>query len=249
MSIELDFIKDMFDSIAPKYDFLNRFLSAGQDILWRKEMVSDSQIPNNSSVLDVACGTCDVSLEIKKQKGNTVKIFATDFSPNMLALGKDKIIKKRDGIMKKNETNISEKNMIDLVAGNALFLPFKDAFFDAVFIAFGIRNIMDKQGAIKSFYKVLKNGGTLAVLELTSPPEGLFRDIYLLYFKRLLPTIGTLFSKNSNAYHYLPNSVLNFPTPEKFATILLDSGFEMVNWKRMTLGIVTLFIAKKKPAL
>lgn len=233
MSTELDFIKEMFDSIAPKYDFLNRFLSVGQDIVWRSQMVSGAEISNQSRVLDVACGTCDVSLEIKKQKGNSVTIFATDFSPRMLELGKRKVIKNK------------EDHSIHLSAGNALALPFKDGSFDAVFIAFGIRNIMDRKGAVTSFFRALRPGGTLAVLELTSPPEGFFRKLYMLYFKRILPTIGTIFSKNSGAYHYLPASVLNFPTPKKFALTLCDSGFQSVKWKCMTFGIVTLFIGKK----
>ncbi|MBF0235435.1 MAG: bifunctional demethylmenaquinone methyltransferase/2-methoxy-6-polyprenyl-1,4-benzoquinol methylase UbiE [Desulfamplus sp.] len=237
MSIELDFIKEMFDSIAPKYDFLNRFLSAGQDILWRKEMVLGAELPNQSIVLDVACGTCDVALEVKKQQGDGATVFATDFSPGMLALGKRKILKHEEGAT------------IHLVSGNALALPFKESRFDAVFIAFGIRNIMDRQSAVASFYRVLKPGGTLAVLELTSPPKGFFRDIYLLYFKRLLPAIGTVLSKNAGAYHYLPESVLNFPNPREFASTLRQSGFEMVKWKVMTLGIVTLFIGKKASAL
>ena len=262
MGVELDFIKEMFDSIASKYDFLNRFLSAGQDIVWRREMVKEAKLPDKSVVLDVACGTCDVALEIKKQKGNGANIFATDFSPKMLELGKKKIIKNRENkgntgsktyydTIKSNKEEFAinlttkEELSIKLAAGNALSLPFKDQIFDAVFIAFGIRNIMDRQGAIKEFCRTLKNGGTLSILELTSPPEGFFRNIYLLYFKRLLPAIGSIFSKNREAYHYLPESVLNFPTPEKFASTIQESGFKEVKWRGMTLGIVSLFIGRK----
>lgn len=247
MSVELDFIKDMFESIAPKYDFLNRFLSAGQDIFWRREMVLSASISKNSRVLDVACGTCDVALEIKRQKGESVQIFGTDFSPGMLALGKKKIMKKREYSYSntQSDNDFNRDDNIYLAAGNALCLPFKDKVFDALFIAFGIRNIMDRQSAVKEFHRTLKGGGTLAILELTSPAEGLFRDIYLLYFKRLLPAIGSIFSKNRNAYHYLPESVLNFPTPERFARTIKDSGFESVKWKCMTFGIVTLFVGRK----
>ncbi|MBF0303648.1 MAG: bifunctional demethylmenaquinone methyltransferase/2-methoxy-6-polyprenyl-1,4-benzoquinol methylase UbiE [Desulfamplus sp.] len=252
MSVELDFIKDMFDSIAPKYDFLNRFLSAGQDIIWRREMVVSADIPQDSRVLDVACGTCDVALEVKRQKGNTVTIFGTDFSPGMLALGKNKIMKKikdKSNGLKADNHSIHKNSNIHLVAGNALALAFRDEIFDAVFIAFGIRNIMDREGAILEFHRTLKTGGTLAILELTSPPEGFFRDIYLLYFKRLLPAIGAIFSKNSSAYSYLPASVLNFPTPEQFAATIRESGFKSVKCKGMTFGIVTLFIGKKSSLL
>ncbi len=233
MNVELNFIKDMFESIAPKYDFLNRFLSMGQDIYWRKELVSSAALSPDSIILDVACGTCDVSLETWNQVGKSARIFATDFSPKMLLLGKRKIMKKK-----------SSPN-INIAAGNALFLPFKKERFNAVFIAFGIRNIMDRQRAISSFYKVLKRGGRLGVLELTTPSEGIFRRIYLFYFKQILPAIGSLFSRNQGAYHYLPESVLKFPEPAAFAQIMKECGFRDIRWKRMTFGIVTLFVGNK----
>ncbi|WP_080802810.1 bifunctional demethylmenaquinone methyltransferase/2-methoxy-6-polyprenyl-1,4-benzoquinol methylase UbiE [Desulfamplus magnetovallimortis] len=232
MNMELDFIKEMFDNIAPKYDFLNRFLSLGQDILWRQEMVKASSIPHSGCmVLDVACGTCDVAIEVAKQSSGT-KIIATDFSPGMLILGKKKVSSK------------NSKDKIHLAAGNALSLPFRDAIFDAVFIAFGIRNIMDRQGALQSFAKVLKKGGKVVVLELTSPSGRFLRDIYMFYFQRVLPSIGGLFSKNRHAYHYLPESVMKFPLPDQFAEIMRNSGFKNVKWKGMTFGIVTLFVGE-----
>ncbi len=241
--MELDFIKEMFDSIAPKYDFLNRFLSLGQDVLWRREMVKAAALPDKSMVLDVACGTCDVAIEVKKQKGMGAAVFATDFSPGMLFLGKQKVesgekIKSGKGMKK----GIKGENNIHLAAGNALCLPFKEDLFDGVFIAFGIRNIMDRKGGLQAFHKMLKKGGKLAVLELTSPPDGFFKDIYMFYFQRILPAIGGVFSKNLNAYHYLPESVLKFPPPQEFAGLMGEAGFENVRWKGMTLGIVTLFV-------
>jgi len=234
MNMELDFIREMFDSIAPKYDFLNHFLSLGQDVRWRQEMVRAAEIPSKGAVLDVACGTCDVAMAVKRETGTGATIIGTDFSPGMLALGQQKI--KQD----------KSFQSIDLVCGNALTLPFKSNRFDAVLIAFGIRNIMDRQGALEEFYKVLKPGGTMIVLELTAPGNKLFRQTYLFYFRRILPAVGTLFSKNSNAYHYLPASVLNFPPRRKFSQIMTKAGFTDVKWKTMTFGIVTLFAAKKE---
>jgi demethylmenaquinone methyltransferase/2-methoxy-6-polyprenyl-1,4-benzoquinol methylase len=243
MNVELDFIREMFDSIAPKYDFLNHFLSLGQDVRWRKEMVRAAKIPSiatvpkgakpKTAILDVACGTCDVTMAVKRETDTDATIIGTDFSPGMLALGQRKI--KRD----KNFQAIS------LVCGNALTLPFKDNRFDAVLIAFGIRNIMDRRGALEQFYATLKPGGSMIILELTAPETGFFRQIYLFYFSRILPAIGTLFSKDSNAYHYLPASVLNFPSRRKFSTIMTNAGFSDIRWKTMTFGIVTLFAAKK----
>ncbi len=230
---ELDFVKAMFDSIAPKYDFLNRFLSLRQDVLWRKEMVKAAHLPENALALDVACGTCDVGVEIQKQHKDhyktQCKVFGVDFSHKMLSLAQKKII---------NQTN---KTKIYLSAGNALFLPYKENLFDAVFIAFGIRNIVNRKKALKEFKKCLKKNGQVVVLELTTPSQGLLKNLYILYFKKILPLIGAFFSKNANAYTYLPESVLKFPEPPEFAKIMRHAGFSNIKWKQMTFGIVTLF--------
>ncbi|SMC51627.1 demethylmenaquinone methyltransferase / 2-methoxy-6-polyprenyl-1,4-benzoquinol methylase [Desulfocicer vacuolatum DSM 3385] len=233
MNMELDFIKEMFDSIAPKYDFLNRFLSLRQDVMWRRQMVKAGTIPHGGVVLDVACGTCDVALEIKKQKGDQVTISGTDFSPGMLLLGKQKILS-RCGTMD-----------IELTAGNALALPFKDNCLDALFIAFGIRNIMDREGALVDFHRVLKKNGKVVILELSAPRQGSLQRLYMTYFQKILPFIGGLFSKNKNAYHYLPASVLKFPGAGNFANSMEKAGFNNIQWKKMTLGIVTLFVGTK----
>jgi len=233
VNMELDFIKGMFDTIAPKYDFLNRFLSAGQDMRWRTQMVSSAGLKNGSRILDIACGTGDVALEIARQTRGKARIVGIDFSPGMLRLGQEKIYRQNKG----------EK--IDLVAGNALALPFRNGFFHAAFIAFGIRNIMDRHSALTAFGNVLEKGGRLAVLELTTPEHGFFRKVYMVYFKRILPLLGAFFSKNANAYEYLPASVMRFPEPPEFAALMTRAGFKKIKWKRMTFGIVTLFIGTK----
>jgi len=232
MNKELDFVKDMFDRIAPRYDFLNRLLSMRQDIVWRNQMVKAAALQKDSIALDVACGTCDVALEINSQLKGQTQILGLDFSFGMLRLGKLKLLKKK----KKN---------IKLINADALNLPFKHHIFDAIFIAFGIRNIMDRQRAVKAFFDTLKRGGRLAVLELTSPEKGFFRSLYLLYFQRILPMIGSFFSKDSNAYTYLPDSVLKFPTPVEFSKLMKEAGFKDIRFKQMTFGIVTLFIGSK----
>jgi len=232
MNKELDFVKDMFDRIAPRYDFLNRLLSMRQDIVWRNQMVKAAALQKDSRALDVACGTCDVALEINSQLKGQTQILGLDFSFGMLRLGKLKLLKKK----KKN---------IKLINADALNLPFKHHIFDAIFIAFGIRNIMDRQRAVKAFFDTLKRGGRLAVLELTSPEKGFFRSLYLLYFQRILPMIGSFFSKDSNAYTYLPDSVLKFPTPVEFSKLMKEAGFKSIKFKQMTFGIVTLFIGTK----
>lgn len=231
---ELPFIREMFDTIAPKYDFLNRALSMKRDVYWRRETVSLLNLSQKKSgkLLDVACGTGDVSIEAVKQYGNAIDVTGVDFSEKMLVLGREKITK----------ANIGN---IHFMAGNALDLPFEDDFFDAVTIAFGIRNIADKQRALKEFHRCLKKGGTLAVLELSTPEDRFFNALYMFYFKKVLPFIGGLFSKNLSAYQYLPESVLNFPESKTFAEGMTSAGFDGVVWKKMTLGIVTLYTGTK----
>jgi len=232
MNEELDFVKEMFDKIAPYYDFLNRLLSMRQDVMWRREMVKAARLLPGARVLDVACGTCDVGLEISSRLRDRTRITGLDFSLGMLRLGKAKLIRK------KNQT-------IAPVNGDALNLPLKDNLFDAGFIAFGIRNIMDRKQAILEFHRTLKPGGRLVVLELTTPEKGLFRKIYLGYFQKILPMIGSLFSKHDNAYSYLPESVMKFPDAVTFCKIMKSAGFADIRFKQMTLGIVTLFVGRK----
>ena len=232
MNEELDFVKDMFDKIAPKYDFLNRLLSMRQDVRWRKEMVDAARLTHGANVLDVACGTCDVGLEASRHLKGRLTVTGLDFSLGMLTLGKTKLVQKQN-------------QSISLVNGDALALPLKDALFDAGFIAFGIRNIMNRKGAVQEFYRTLKPGGRLVVLELTTPEKGIMREIYLAYFQKVLPLIGSFFSKHSNAYSYLPESVLKFPSPTEFAGLMKASGFKDIRFKQMTFGIVTLFVGVK----
>ncbi len=231
MNKELNFIKEMFSTIAPKYDFLNSLLSLRQDTFWRTMMVKAAELQKNSRVLDAACGTCDVALEINSQLKGQVKICALDFSFDMLLFGRKKL---------KNN-----KERIELLNANALDLPFKHNIFDAVFIAFGIRNIMDRQRAAKAFFNSLKSKGRFVVLELTMPEKGFFCSLYLLYFQKILPLIGSFFSKNNKAYTYLPASVSNFPSPLEFSKLLNQAGFENIKFKQMTFKIVTLFVCTK----
>jgi len=232
MNKELDFVKEMFDRIAPRYDFLNRLLSLRQDTVWRNQMVRAVSPEKNSRVLDVACGTCDVSLEISSHLSGNTRTVGLDFSFGMLRLGQQKLVKKKN-------------KSIALLNADALDLPFKPAMFNAVCIAFGIRNIMDRQRACKAFFDVLESRGRLAVLELTTPEKGVFRSLYLLYFQKILPLIGSFFSNDNNAYSYLPDSVLKFPSPIEFSKLMQKAGFKNICFKQMTFGIVTLFIGQK----
>ncbi len=233
-SRELPFVREMFDSIAPRYDLLNRLLSLRQDVVWRKKLVSVMAIPENGKVLDVACGTGDVSIEICRQKGSRVNVTGLDFSPGMLGLAQEKIRR-------------NQNSSISLLAGDALALPFGEASFHAVTIAFGIRNIQDKAGALRAFYKSLMPGGMLLVLELATPKKSRLREAYLAYFQKVLPLIGRLFSKHGFAYSYLPDSVSRFPTTDVFMNIMADAGFSDITCRRLSLGIANFFVGVKGP--
>ena len=231
--MELDFIKEMFDSIAPRYDFLNRLLSLRQDVYWRRTMITALNLPENTTVLDVACGTGDVLIEMLSRARGPKLIVGADFAPEMLKLAKNKLY----------QSDIRPN--VQLIAGNALHLPFAPRSFDAVTIAFGIRNIMDRTSALKCFFNCLKPGGKVAVLELATPANKFLLSLYLFYFSRILPLVGAFFSKHVKAYNYLPASVIHFPPPDKFAAIMKQAGFHEIKWRRLTMGIATVHIGQK----
>ena len=232
-SKELPFVRDMFDRIAPHYDFLNRLLSLRRDVQWRRDLVSALALPPQAKLLDVACGTADVALALIGRLGPSSVVVGVDFALQMLRSARPKV---RDA---------QGRPMVHLAAADAFALPFRAGCFDAVTIAFGIRNIQDKATALRRFLEVLKPGGQVAVLELATPESGVLRQVYLFYFNRLLPLLGRLFSKHAFAYTYLPASVEQFPSPEAFAAVLTQNGFATVRTVSLTFGIVYLYVATK----
>ncbi len=243
--MELDFIKEMFNAIAPRYDFLNRLLSLRQDVYWRRVMISALNLTNQDIILDVACGTGDVMIEIIDRNPNQKQVIGVDFAPEMLKLASNKLTQKNTGRNTHQSIHRNIHKSIQLIAGNGLHLPFSSNTFDAITIAFGIRNIMDRESALTCFFNCLKPGGALAVLELATPKNKFFLSLYLFYFKRILPLIGSFFSKQINAYTYLPESVINFPAADEFAAIMKQAGFTGIKWQSLTMGIATLFIGYK----
>lgn len=222
-------ISSMFDSIAPVYDRLNHLLSFGIDRSWRRRLVRAVSSfcalrGGEVKVLDMACGTGDVSIALRR-KG--LDVVGADISENMLALAR----KKAPGI--------------DFRYGDASELPFADESFDAVTIAFGIRNFDKRAQCIRELHRVLKDGGMLAIAEFSIPRNRLWRGIYTLYFKNILPAVGRLISKQAYAYSYLPESSFDFPAPEKFRAELSEGGFRDVTARSMTGGVSCLYIGRK----
>jgi len=221
-------IREMFDTIAPRYDFLNRLLSFGIDRHWRTYAVGQLNIPAGGRVLDVATGTGDVALEIARQTDPTVSIVGEDFTQGMLVLGQQKI-------------ELSPyADRILLVNAPCEAMPHPADLFDGVTIAFGIRNVVDRLEGLREMCRVLKPGGKAVILEFSHPESTLFRNLYHFYFRRILPFVGGLFSKRS-AYTYLPDSVLEFPDRADFKALMTSAGFVKVTHKDLTFGIVTVY--------
>ena len=230
---ELPFVRDMFDRIAPRYDLLNRVMSLRRDVIWRKKLVNALDLPPGARVLDAASGTADVALQIAQADNGSVRVIGVDFAVEMLRRAQPKIARR----------NCAQK--IKLAAADAFDLPFGPDCFDAVGMAFGIRNIQNKLRVLQNFYLHLKPGGRLAVLELATPDAGFMQKAYLYYFNRLLPAVGRLFSKHHFAYSYLPSSVAGFPAAHRFADLMRQAGFEQVRYLKLTLGIAVLFVGNK----
>jgi len=220
----------MFDNIAPKYDLLNHVLSMKIDVLWRNTLVNMMKKDDPQEVLDVATGTGDLAITI--EKGTNAKVIGLDLSQQMLNVGVIKIKKlKLDG-------------KISMQKGDAENLPFEDNRFDAVSVAFGVRNFENLTKGLAELRRVVKDNKSVYILEF-SKVEGFLAPFYMFYFKNILPAIGRLVSKDNRAYTYLPDSVNAFPFGEKMRQILLDTGFKKVEYKKLSLGIATIYKATK----
>lgn len=226
-------IKEMFDAIAPRYDFLNRLLSLGIDKRWRKFAVSQVKVSEFGEVLDVATGTADVALELAAHTPPTVKITGVDFSEQMIELGKKKVALS------------THAKRIALQVAPCEAIPFADNSFDAVTIAFGIRNVVNRLEGLQEMLRVLKPGGRVVILEFSNPRSKLFKALYNFYFIKVLPVIGGLFSQFS-AYKYLPDSVLEFPPQEEFMALMSRAGFSNTTCHDLTFGIASVYVGGKK---
>jgi demethylmenaquinone methyltransferase/2-methoxy-6-polyprenyl-1,4-benzoquinol methylase len=222
----------MFDAIARRYDTLNHLLSAGLDKRWRARAVRALALTGTERVLDMCTGTADLAIAAATDAaGRARDVIGIDFSSEMLKHGRKKLL--ASGLASR----------IWLVRGDATRVPLPDASVDAAMVAFGIRNVIDAEEACREFRRVLRPGGRLAVLEFGSPAIPGLRALYLWYFRRVLPLVGRLISRHSDAYTYLPASVIEFPTGEAFGAILRRAGFPVVRYETMSFGIVYLYVA------
>ncbi len=221
----------MFDNIAHRYDFLNHFLSAGIDITWREKVRRLLAPGKPAQILDVATGTGDLAIELSKL--NPERIVGIDISEGMLNIGREKITRKK------------LDRLISLEVGDSENLRFNSNTFDAVSVAFGVRNFENLQAGLREMCRVMKPGGTVAILEFSKPRKFPFKSIYQFYFRYILPAFGKVVSKDNEAYTYLPESVRQFAEDEAFLKEMEQAGFKNNGQRRLTFGIATLYFGTK----
>ncbi|MFV0365552.1 MAG: bifunctional demethylmenaquinone methyltransferase/2-methoxy-6-polyprenyl-1,4-benzoquinol methylase UbiE [Mangrovibacterium sp.] len=224
-------VEEMFDNIAPKYDFLNHSLSLGIDKLWRKKAIRILAKFSPKTILDVASGTGDFAVAATKLKPQRVVGF--DLSEQMLKVGEEKVAKK--GL----------QEIISFQKGDSEQMPFGTASFDAITCGFGVRNFEHLEKGLHEFHRVLKDDGVALILEFSKPKYFPFKQLYFFYFFRILPFLGKMISKDAAAYSYLPKSVMNFAEDEQFMQIMTQIGFREVKQWRLTCGIATIYLGRK----
>lgn len=225
-------VSKMFNNIAPYYDFLNRFLSLGIDTIWRTKAIKELSQVAPKQVLDVATGTADVAIEIAN-KLDVQKVIGLDIAEEMLQIGRKKVRKQE----------LVDK--VELIGGDAENLPFEDNTFDAITVAFGVRNFEHLEAGLKEMQRVLKPNGKVVILEFSKPHVFPFKQLFNFYFKNVLPFIGKMTSKDPKAYRYLYESVQAFPDGQAFIDIMQRSGFSKNKQMGLTLGISSVYVGYK----
>jgi demethylmenaquinone methyltransferase / 2-methoxy-6-polyprenyl-1,4-benzoquinol methylase len=238
-------VREMFTRIAPRYDLLNHLLSLQLDRLWRarvaKRLRPILQSPD-SVVLDLCCGTGDLALGLSRM--GPVRIIGADFSHSMLVCARAKIARSQ---RVPSHSGLTAPPPLPLLEADALRLPFASSSFDLVTSAFGFRNLANYEVGLREIQRVLKPGGTIAILEFTEPPSGMLGSLYRWYFSEVLPRIGGLISGDPAAYTYLPKSVARFFRPPELASLMTAAGYQSVDYRVWTLGTVALHIGVRGP--
>lgn len=225
-------VAQMFDNISPRYDLLNRILSLGIDVYWRKKAVAKLKKAQPSEVLDIATGTADFAISIYENL-KPKRIVGVDISEGMLAVGREKIRKQR------------YSEYISLQTGDSENLPFENETFEAITAAFGVRNFENLEKGLGEMYRVLKKGSKIVILEFSQPESFPFKQLYFFYFQYILPFLGKLVSNDNRAYTYLPESVKAFPYGKDFLQILGKLGFKNLECDVLTFGIASIYVGEK----
>ena len=225
-------VKEIFSTITPRYDFLNHFLSLRRDIAWRRFAVKKMHFFKTKRFLDIACGTGDLSIDAAHRYPE-ITVNGVDFVREMIQAGREKIEQEKLA------------GRIQFMTGDALHLPFRDNSFDVAAMAFGIRNIPDRQGALREMLRVIVPGGQVMVLEMTFTRNRLFRAFYNIYLNHILPRLARRFSSNPAAYHYLADSIMSFPSPDEFTGLMEGVGIENVDAYSLTFGVTYLHVGTK----
>lgn len=225
-------VEEMFDNIAPAYDFMNRAMTLGIDRSWRRKVVKAATDTSPRSILDVATGTGDLAIQLARAAGSA-SVTGIDLSEGMLAVGRRKVA----------EAGLDRR--VTLIQGDCLALPFPDGAFDTVTVAFGVRNFEHLDRGYAEMARVLRPGGKLIVLELSVPTSPLVRPFYRLYTKGIIPLLGRLVSSDSRAYTYLPESIAAMPQGEKMLSLMREARLSSPSLRRLTLGVATIYTATK----
>ena len=225
-------VEEMFNDIAGRYDFMNRFLSMGIDTYWRKAAIRKLTVSRPHRILDIATGTGDLAIMAARQFPEA-QITGIDISTGMLERGRQKI------------ANLLLNKQIELLEGDSEAINFTDGTFDAVTVAFGVRNFANLEKGLGEMHRVLKPGGRVVILEFSKPCQRVFSSLYEFYMKLVAPGVASWLTRNKEAYQYLHNSVKAFPEGEAFLHVLQQSGFKEISLKRLSLGICTIYCGTK----
>lgn len=225
-------VREMFDNIAPAYDFMNRAMTFGIDRRWRRKAVDMLRRQPHDAILDVATGTGDLAM-LMARRTDAKAITGIDLSEGMIEVGRRKI----------HEAGLESR--ITLTAGDCLNMPFADGVFDAVTVAYGVRNFENLLRGYGEMLRVLRPGGTITVIELSTPASPLIRPLYNLYTRHIIPAVGRLVSKDVRAYSYLPESIAAVPQRDAMTALMRQAGFDNAQWRQLTFGTCIIYTAVK----
>ena len=228
-------IKYMFDSVADRYDLLNRVLSLGRDIYWRKALAKELAPRGDCRALDICCGTGDVALSLLRGSEGNLELTAADFSTSMCRAAREKILHRYRG-----------SSRLLVTGADALRLPFGDAAFDFATVAFGVRNFEDLQAGLAELARVIRPAGQLGILEFAPPRGALLNTLYRPYLSTVPPVLGKLLACSAGAYRYLYDSIRSFLEPAELSDALSSAGFENIRCRKLTFGITCLYLARRR---